>query len=267
MGGSVYRERIVIFVACLFTALYALVLHAAPVDGRKAILQIAELPVASGTPAADQVVQGGLDASFMPSRSPYTPNAVDSQRWYRLSTDIDWNEATSPVLNFTGASYIRLTVYAPPDYRPQALWFAHTDGIRRFSRHHLAMELPRDLRAGQPIYVQIAADSFPRQIKPAITDLAHYQEQDLTHVRLITLFASVQFTMIMAALCLWLILRDRTLAYFIGYATFQLIYQLLMSGEIYELPGGKLLVPLDTHAPWFFAALSAPLSFSFIKIG
>ncbi len=264
MGGVVYRKPIAVFVACLFVALYALVLHAAPTSPRLPLLRVDALPATTPPQPVDQVVHGALDASFVPSPSPYTPNAADTRRWYRLSTDIDWNSASPPVLSFTGATYIRITVYAPPDYQPQGLWFAQTEGIHRFSRHHLAVQLPQDLRAGQPVYVEIASDSFSRQIKPALTEMAHYQAEDLAHVRLTTLFASVQFTMILAAMCLWLVLRDRVLSYFIGYAAFQLVYQMLMSGEIYELPGGSVLVPLGTRAPWLFATLSAPLSMSFI---
>jgi diguanylate cyclase (GGDEF)-like protein len=263
-GGSVIREPIVVFVACLFAALFALVAHASPMAPRAPMLQIAALPATTPAPSPAQVVNGDMDASFVPSSSPYTPNAIETKRWYRLTTNIDWNGATSPVLNFTGAMYIRITAYAPPDYRPHELWFAKTEDAPRFSRHRLAVELPLGLRAGQPIYLEIAADSFTRQIKPALTDMATYQADDLEHVRLATLFSSVQFTMMLAALCLWLVLRDRVLVYFIGYATFHLIYEMLTSGEIYELPGGTLLVPLGTHAPWLFAALSAPLSISFI---
>lgn len=263
-GGSVIREPVVVFVACLFAALFALAAHASPTAPPQPTLQIAALPATIPAPSPAKVVQGGMDASFVPSPSPYTPNAIETKRWYRLTTNIDWNGATSPVLNFTGATYIRITVYAPPDYQPHELWFAQTETAPRFSRHHLAMELPRDLRAGQPIYVEIAADNFTRHIKPALTDMAAYQAEDLQHVRLTTMFASVQVTMILAALCLWLVLRDRVLVYFIGYATFQLMYQMLVSGEIYELPGARWLVPLGTHAPWLFTALSAPLSLSFI---
>ncbi|WP_430390515.1 diguanylate cyclase [Dyella sp. 20L07] len=260
----VYRAPVVVFAACLFTALYALVVHAYPSVEPKPGLIVRALPATAQSPLPDDVVRGSLDTSFVPTPTPYTPNAVESQRWYRLTPTIDWNESTSPVLNFSGAAYIHITVYAPPDYRPQELGFAKAEDEPRFSRHHLAVELPHDLRANQPIYLQIAADSFTRQIKPALTDMASYQSDDLNHVRLSTLFASVQVTMILAALCLWLVLRDRVLAYFIGYTTCQLIYQMLVSGEIYELPGAHLLMPLGTHAPWLFAALSAPLSISFI---
>jgi len=264
-GGVVaFRGPIVVIVVCLFSVLCALTGHEAFAAARTPTLQIAALPATSPAPSPAEVVHGGMDASFAPSQSPYTPNAVATRRWYRLTTDSDWKEPSSPVLSFSGVTYIRLTVYAPPDYRPQELWFAQTQGIRRFSRHYLSVELPHDLRAGQPVYVEIDSDSFTRQIKPKLTDMAHYQAEDLTHVRLTTLFAGVQFTMILAAFCLWLLLRDRALVYFIGYNSFQLIYLLLMSGEIYEWPGGSLLVPLGTRALWLFATLYLPLSLSFI---
>jgi diguanylate cyclase (GGDEF)-like protein len=238
--------------------------EAAPAPARLPALQVAALAPREPAPTPEQVTHGSVDASFTPKATPHTPNAVETQRWYRLTIDRDWREESAPVLSFTGATYIRITVYPPPDYRPHALWFAQTDQPARFSRHHLALELPHDLRAGQPVYVQIAADSFTRQIRADITDMATYQAEDLTHVRLITLFSSVQFTMILAALCLWLVLRDRALLYFIGYTGCQLMNQLLITGELYELPGGTLLVPLGTHAPWLFTALSAPLLLSFI---
>jgi diguanylate cyclase (GGDEF)-like protein len=261
----VYRAPVVVFVACVLATLCAFVAQAAPMAGNPLPdLQIAALPASTPPPTPEQIVHGGMDSAFVSSASPYTPNAVETQRWYRLNLSRDWKESSAPVLHFTGATYVRIWVYAPPDYQPQELWFAQTDGSARFTRHHLALELPHDLRADQPIYVSVAADSFTRQIRLGLSDMATYQAEDLTHVRLTTLFASVQVTMILAALCLWVVLRDRVLAYFIGYSSFMLVYLMLTSGEIYELPGGHLLVPLGTHAPWLFAALSAPLSISFI---
>jgi diguanylate cyclase (GGDEF)-like protein len=258
------RQLIVVTFTWMCAMCFALAAQATPARSGMPTLQVAALAPLRPAPTPAQIIHGGMDERFLPSRSAHTPNAVETQRWYRLTIDRDWHEASSPVLNFTGATYIRINVYAPPDYQPHELWFAQTDQLARYSRHHLALELPHDLRAGQPIYVQIAADNFTRQIRADITDMATYQAQDLTHVRLSTLFSSVQFTMILAALCLWLVLRDRVLLYFIGYTGCQLMNQLLMSGEMYELPGGSLLVPLGTHAPWLFVALSAPLLFSFI---
>lgn len=263
-GDMRFREPIVVVVAWMCAMFFALAAEAAPARANLPVLQVAALAPLKPSPDPAQVIHGGMDDRFTRSRSTHTPNAVETQRWYRLTIDRDWHEASSPVLNFTGATYIRITVYAPPDYRPHELWFAQTEELARFSRHHLALELPHDLRADQPIYVQIAADNFTRQIRADITDMASYQAQDLTHVRLTTLFSSVQFAMILAAFCLWLVLRDRVLLYFIGYTGCQLMNQLLMSGEMYELPGGALLVPLGTHAPWLFVALSAPLLLSFI---
>jgi diguanylate cyclase (GGDEF)-like protein len=259
-----FRGPVVVFVAWVCAMCLALASHAAPVPSRLPVLKVAALAPLKPAPAPEQVVRGGMDAAFKAVPTTHTPNAVETQRWYRLTIDRDWHEESSPVLHFTGATYVRITVYPPPDYRAHALWFAQTEQPSRFSRHHLALPLPYDLRADQPIYVEIAADSFTRQIRADVTDMASYQVQDLTHVRLITLFSSVQFTMILAALCLWLVLRDRVLLYFIGYTGCQLMNQLLMSGELYELPGGTLLVPLGTHAPWLFTALSAPLLLSFI---
>jgi diguanylate cyclase (GGDEF)-like protein len=258
------REPIVVLFAWMCAMCFALAAQATPARSEAPTLQVASLAPLKPAPTPAKVIHGGMNDRFLPSRSTHTPNAVETQRWYRLTIDRDWHETSSPVLNFTGATYIRIKVFAPPDYQPHELWFAQTDQPARYSRHHLALELPHDLRAGQPIYVQIAADNFTRQIRADITDMATYQAQDLTHVRLTTLFSSVQFTMILAALCLWLVLRDRVLLYFIGYTGCQLMNQLLMSGEMYELPGGSLLVPLGTHAPWLFVALSAPLLFSFI---
>lgn len=259
-----FRGPVVVLVAWVCAMLSVLTVEAAPVPSRLPALQVSALAPVVPAPLPTQVVHGGMDADFMPSTSPHTPNAVEAQRWYRLTIDRDWQEESAPVLSFTGAAYIPITVYAPPDYRPHELWFAQSGKPARFSRHHLALVLPHDLRAGESVYVRIAADNFTRQIRVDITDLATYQAQDLNHVRLVTLLSSVQFTMLLAALCLWLVLRDRVLLYFFGYTSLQWMAQLLMSGEAYELPGGWLLVPLGTHALWLLVVLGAPLLFSFI---
>jgi len=259
-----FRGPALLVVACACAMFFALATEASPAPSRLPVLQVAALAPEAQAPTADKVIHGGMDADFVPQATTHTPNAAETERWYRLTIGRDWHEASSPVLNFTGAAYVRITVYAPPRYRPHELWFAQTDQKARFSRHHLALELPHELRAGEPIYVQIAADSFTRQIRADITDMATYQAQDLNHVRLVTLLSSVQFTMLLAALCLWLVLRDRVLLYFFGYTSLQWMAQLLMSGEVYELPGGWLLVPLGTHALWLLVVLGAPLLFSFI---
>lgn len=259
-----FRGPVMVVVAWVCVMLFVQTVAAEPARSRLAVLQVAALPPGVPAPTPAQVIRGEMDADFVPSASTHTPNAVESQRWYRLTLDRDWHESSSPVLSFTGAAYIPITVYAPPAYRPYELWFAQTGPPARFSRHHLALELPHDLRAGQPVYVRIAADNFTRQIRADVTDMATYQSQDLNHVRLVTLLSSVQFTMLLAALCLWLVLRDRVLLYFFGYTGLLWLAQLLMSGEAYELPGGWLLVPLGPHALWLLIVLGAPLQFSFI---
>lgn len=257
------RSSATIFVACLFTLLFALVAQAAMPQAVPPSLRIAELP-AGADPAASIVTAGVMDAEFRPIANDATATSTASARWFRVSLERDADPAEPLVLAIRDAVYVRATVFVPPAYSGRVLWHAQADPQPRFSRRALAEVLPPGLRADQPIYLRFDPTYTTRRPLVTVDDLAAYQSADLRHVRLGTMFASVQFTMVLVGLCLWLALRDRVFAWFVAYAGLQLVYLLLTSGDMYDLPGGSLFAGWGQKASWLFGTLSAPFSIAFI---
>ena len=252
--------------------LCACVLMTAAVPGTRAsessanpsALSIAELPSDIRASASD-VVAGKLDGAFNARPDGSLTTSTTSHHWFRVSLQTDWADDDMPVLSIVDAAFARVYVYAPPDYREQPLWHERPDAAARFSRHALSIVLPSNLRSDRAIYLRTDVTPTPKRMHVTVTRMSAYQAGDLDHVRLMTLFASVQFVMIMVGICLWVTLRDRVFAYFVAYAGLQLGYQMLASGEAYDLPGGTALAAFGgQRAAWFLAMTSATFSISFI---
>jgi diguanylate cyclase (GGDEF)-like protein len=262
-GAIVQRPFASIVVACLFAALFALIAHAALPAPEAPVWKVAELP-AGLDPDPSEVASGRVAPSFIAIDGQVLRTSTHTPRWFLLSLDRDWPPGELPVLSIADAGFTHVQLIAPPAYRAQALWHTKPDPAARFSRRALAFLLPPGLRAGEPVYLRLDTTLTAKNARVAVTDLATYQAADLRHVRVSTMFASVQLAMILVGLCLWLALRDRMFAYFVGYSGFQLVYLLLVSGEFYDSPLAGLVGSVGQKATWVLAVLSAPLSISFM---
>jgi len=192
-------------------------------------------------------------------RAPHTRAA-----WYELRLAQDWRAASPPLLSIHGNVRARVTAYLPPDYRPRrdTVFDAALDPT--FSHHAVVYALPADLRANQPIYLELGDPGQTQPIRTAITDLASYRAGDLGHIRVSTFFTSVQISMVLVILCFWVVLRDRMFMYFVVYVGAQVVYGMTASGELFALPGAALLSPFGYHTGQCMAALAAGFSIWFI---
>lgn len=261
--SNVERSFATMLVACLFAALFALVAHATAPVAAPPPLRIAELPVGMDPPA-ESVVAGDADAQFRVVVGNRVSTSTTSARWFRLSLGHDGDQAEPLVLAIRDTLFARAIAYSPPAYGGRVLWHSQPDPQPRFSRRALTEVLPSGLHADQPIYLRFEPTLGIRHPLFELHGLVAYQSADMRHVQLATMFASVQFTMVLVGLCLWLALRDRVFAYFVTYAGLQLGYLLLVGGEMYDLPGGALFSASGQKASWLFATLSAVFSIAFI---
>ena len=184
--------------------------------------------------------------------------------WYEVRLAQDWRQASPPLLSIRGNVRARMTVYLPPDYRPRSDSVFDAKLDPEFSHHAVVYRLPTGLRVDQPMYVALGNPGQTQPIRVTVADEAAYRAQDLWHVRVSTLFASVQASMILVILCFWLVLRDRMFLYFIVYVGAQTLYDMAASGELFALPGAALLSPLGYHTGQCMAALAAGFSIWFI---
>lgn len=262
--GEVVRSSSVnILIACLLAALFALLAGAADPQPIVATLRLAALPAGVDTDIGALLSGAHADEFTELPGVTLTPRPGQTQ-WLRATIDADWAAPSPPVLAIFDANHISIHVYAPPAYAEETLAHGQPVAQSRFSRHALVSMLPQDWRHGQAAWLRIDAGPNARAIRFELTDMATYQVADLRHVRLVTLFASVQLAMTIVGLCLWLALRDRVFAYFVGYSSVQLLYQTLASGEFPDITGLAVSAWIWRHALWCSAMLSAALAISFI---
>lgn len=188
----------------------------------------------------------------------------DQTVWYELRLAGDWRAASPPLLSIHGNVRARVTAYLPPDYRPRSDTVFEAALDPTFSHASVVYALPADLRARQPIYLELGDPGQSQPIRVAVTDLASYRASDLRHIRISTFFTSVQLSMVLVILCFWVVLRDRMFVYFIVYVGAQVVYGMTASGELFALPGAALLSPLGYHPGQCMGALAAGFSIWFI---
>lgn len=215
-------------------------------------------------PGADLVTRGAFDSAFRPIARHDLAFPRNAARWYRLSLVSAWHAHSVPLLVVGNTRFQPVTLFAPPGYRPQVQYHAQAGRDARFSRRALVFELPQDLRAGEDIYLRVPGASKWTPLTAAIYPEEPYHVRDVGWVRMMTFFESVQFTMILVGLTLWLALRDRLYGFFIGYLVPQFLYLLVSGGDIYLLPGGRWMELLGVRLMWFVVALSALFALSFI---
>ncbi len=248
--------------ALLVTAQGALVhVHANELEA--AAVRFAALPVGVD-PAAAAVRAGLFDAAFQPLDGDALSFAQGAARWYRLRLAADWRKHSAPLLVIHNARFQPVALYAPGAGRVQVQHHAQSGRDARFSRRALVFELPRDLRATQSMYLRVPGAAKRTPFSARVYAEEAYHVDDTGWVRVMVFFESVQFTMILVGLTLWLALRDRLYGFFVGYLVPQFAYLLIASGDLYLLPGGHWLEPLGIRALWFVAALSTPFALSFI---
>lgn len=248
--------------ALLVTAQGTLVhVHANELEA--ASLRYAALPAAVD-PAPEAVRAGLFDAAFQPLTEDALSFAQGAARWYRLQLTADWREHSAPLLVIHNARFQPVTLYAPGAGRAQVQHHAQSGRDARFSRRALVFELPRDLRATQSVYLRVPGAAKRTPFSARVYPEEAYHVDDTGWVRVMVFFESVQFTMILVGLTLWLALRDRLYGFFVGYLVPQFAYLLIASGDLYLLPGSHWLEPLGIRALWFVAALSTPFALSFI---
>lgn len=188
----------------------------------------------------------------------------DQSAWFAITLAEDWHGDSPPLLSIGGNVRARVTAYLPPDYQPHTETVFDASLDPTFSHRAVVFPLPASLRADQPIYLEMGDPGQTQPIRIAVADAAGYRAADLWHVRASTFFVSVQLSMLLVIFCFWLVLRDRMFLTFVAYVAALSIYAMAVSGELFVLPGARLLTPLGYRTGMMMAALAAGFSAAFI---
>jgi diguanylate cyclase (GGDEF)-like protein len=182
--------------------------------------------------------------------------AAGGAGWWRLQPRA---VPPSPTLFLVFHPYsARVTVLAPPDYRPRTQDMFDPDLDPRYSRRALAFPV-----AGPgPIYVRVTDARYPLQV--VLRDPALHAVRDRMHGQVLYASGGVLIGVCLVALVFWLVLRERVYLLYAGCMAMQLLYMLCAYGEAYSLPGLRLLGYFRAPGVWWVATLSTIVSVYFL---
>ncbi len=238
---------------------------------RGVLLWLLALPAMAGTPDIERLQRlPELPGSAMPTPAavrqlpPAAFERVDDvhrlaahhgRGWWRLQPAAAGDDRLLLVYHPYSA---RVTVMAPPDYRPVTRSRFDRALDPRFSRRALVFPLP----APGPVYVGIDGARYPLQV--AVQDVNRYLVEDVVHVRVISVVIGVLGGISLVVLIFWLLLRERVYLLYAATMVLQLLYLLCAYGEAYALPGLRELAVFGTRGIWTIATLATAVASFFL---
>jgi len=176
--------------------------------------------------------------------------------WWRLQPAA--TQVREPLLLVYHPYSARVTVMAPPDYRPVTRTLFDRALDPRFSRRALVFPL----HAPGPVYIGVEGARYPLQV--AVQDADAYLVEDLVHVRVITVVIGVLIGISLVVLLFWLLLREHVYLLYAATMVLQLMYLLCAYGEAYALPVLRGLAVFGVEGIWTVATLATAASSFFL---
>lgn len=153
----------------------------------------------------------------------------------------------------------RLTVLAPPDYRPQHRSIFDAAPDSGHSRRALTFVWAD---TAQPVYIGVEDARYPLQV--AVRAPAEFAVEDYGHVRVLWMCLGVLVGVSLVTLLFWLQLRERVYLMFAATMILQMFYVLLAYGDAYALPVVGWLARFGVEGIWFIATASTIVSVLFL---
>lgn len=208
-------------------------------------------PADRAPPTPEEMVKGEADPGFVDQDLPDNRLGPDPTRiqWWRVSTKQQWQHASYPILALYAPYFNTVQVLIPPDYRLRRMSLRAADFDRSYSRHALVLELPDAWDPAQPVYLGIEpGHRLPMRVE-LLTNEA-FKAADIRHLQWVwSLFAGLAMVMLIVAV-FGVVLRARELLYLAGSIAAMLLFQGLVLGELYSLPGGDILAAGDFRIIW-----------------
>ncbi len=223
--------------------------------GDNGVARIERLRDASGI-APGQVAQQPETAWSSTAQEHRLAGAQQGHGWWRIHAA----PSTEPRLLLVYHAYsARVTVLAPPDYRPQrkSIFDARRDGGH--SRRALSFEW-RDTT--QPAYVGVEEARYPLQVAVRTRDA--FAAEDYGHVRVLWLSLGVLIGVSLVTLLFFLQLRERVYLLFAATMVLQMLYVLLAYGDAYALGVFAWLARFGAEGIWFVATSSTIVTVCFL---
>jgi diguanylate cyclase (GGDEF)-like protein len=253
-----------LIIRCLFAVVVVALLAAAGAARADAApLALQRLPAGLALADGDLVVAGAYDADAQPVDGALLGPDRTTGRWWRIAPVTAWRAPEAPLLAFYAPYANRIVVGAPPHYRPLPYALRDPALDPRWSRHAFVVPLPAGWSARAPVYVYVEAGRrFPMRV--ALEHPAEFAAGDLAHVRRLTVLLTALGVMAVVVAFFAIVLREVDFALLAGALLFQLLFQLLVTGEAYALPLLRELGAYGLKPLWLARALGSACLFAFL---
>jgi diguanylate cyclase (GGDEF)-like protein len=214
-------------------------------------LETATWPTELAPPAPEELASGVADARFIEQDVPARHLGPDRRRmrWWRVRINQTWDEPSHPVLALYAPYTNTVHVMLPPDYRLRRMSLRASDFDATHSRHALALELPDAWGPTQPVFLGVEPGQRLPMRMELVTNEA-FETADIRHLQLVwSLFAWIGMVMIVVGV-FGVVLRARELSYLAASIAAMLLFQGLVLGEFYSLPGGPILAATEYRIIW-----------------
>ena len=211
----------------------------------------------AGVVATPQQIPRQSESAWTPTAEPnQLAGAQRGSGWWRLHA----RHADEARLLLVYHPYsARLTVLAPPDYRPQRRSIFDAGLSSGHSRRALAFEW-QDTTL--PVYIGVEGARYPLQV--AARTREDFSIEDYDHVRVLWLSLGILIGVSLVTLLFWLQLRERVYLLFAVTMALQLMYVLLAYGDAYALTAFGWLARFGVEGIWFIATASTIVTVFFL---
>ena len=214
-------------------------------------------------PPAARVIAGEYDSQFTASARARIVERRPGIGWWRVTTRAPVATGDAPQLVLTSPHLNSAEFWIPGAVLPMRRALLGPDADREHATRALVVPLSNGLGAGQSVYVRVEARSR-QAMAVSIESLAQVHRNDLRHVAWRSAIIVTMVVLAILSLCFWIGIGERGYAYLLVTLVTQVLYLLIVGGEVRAVPWLADAIGSDIRTSRLFAMASIIASLSFI---
>lgn len=214
-------------------------------------------------PPAARVIAGEYDGQFTASASPRIASRRPGIQWWRVTADAPIPAGDAPQLVLASPHLNSAEFWIPGAALPVRRALLGQDADPEHSTRALVAPLSNGLGAGQSVYLRVQARSS-QPMPVSIESQAQVHRNDLQHVAVRSAIIVTMLVLVLLSFCFWIGIGERGYAYLLVTLVAQVLYLLIVGGELRALPWLAQAIGGDIRTSRLFAMASIIASLSFI---
>lgn len=214
-------------------------------------------------PPAALVIAGEYDSQFIASALPRIVARDTGISWWRVTAHAPVPAGNDPQLVLASPQLDSAEFWVPGAAMPVRRALLGKDADFGHSTRALVVPLANGLGAGQSVYVRVDARSR-QALAVSIESLAQVHRSDLRHVAWRSAIIVTMAVLAILAFCFWVGIGERGYAYLLVTLVTQVLYLMMVGGELRALPGLAEAIGGDIRTSRLLAMASIIASLGFI---